>query len=33
LHAARDGEPAELETPLEFTIERQALRVLVPPPR
>jgi diacylglycerol kinase family enzyme len=32
LHAARDGEPAELETPLEFTIERQALRVLLPPP-
>jgi diacylglycerol kinase family enzyme len=31
LHTARDGEPAELETPLEFTIEAQALRVLLPP--
>jgi diacylglycerol kinase family enzyme len=33
LHAARDGEPAELETPLEFTVEPQALRVLLPPGR
>jgi len=33
LHAAKDGEPADLETPLEFTIERQALRVLLPPGR
>ena len=33
LHAARDGEPAELETPLEFTIEPRALRVLLPPRR
>ena len=31
LHAARDGEPAELDTPLEFTIEPRALRVLLPP--
>lgn len=31
LRAAIDGEPAELETPLRFRIERQALRVLVPP--
>jgi diacylglycerol kinase family enzyme len=29
--AAVDGEPAELETPLEFRVEAQALRVLVPP--
>ncbi|MFN2469095.1 MAG: diacylglycerol kinase family protein [Gaiellaceae bacterium] len=28
--AAVDGEPAELETPLEFRIEPKALRVLVP---
>jgi diacylglycerol kinase family enzyme len=33
LHAARDGEPAELDTPLEFTLEPQALRVLLPPGR
>jgi diacylglycerol kinase family enzyme len=33
LHAARDGEPAELDTPLEFTVEPQALRVLLPPDR
>ena len=31
LHAAIDGEPARLETPLEFEIEPGALRVLVPP--
>jgi len=31
LHAARDGEPADLDTPLEFTIEPRALRVLLPP--
>jgi diacylglycerol kinase family enzyme len=31
LHAARDGEPAELETPLEFSIAPGALRVLLPP--
>ena len=30
VHAAIDGEPAELETPLEFTIEPGALRVLLP---
>ena len=29
--AAIDGEPARLETPLEFRIEPRALRVLVPP--
>jgi len=33
LQAARDGEPTELETPLEFTIEPRALRVLLPPRR
>ena len=33
LHAARDGEPAELETPLEFRVEPSALRVLLPPGR
>jgi diacylglycerol kinase family enzyme len=33
LQAAIDGEPTELETPLEFRIERQALRVLLPPDR
>jgi diacylglycerol kinase family enzyme len=33
LEAARDGEPTELETPLEFTIEPRALRVLLPPDR
>jgi diacylglycerol kinase family enzyme len=31
LQAAVDGEPAELDTPLEFRIEPGALRVLVPP--
>ena len=31
LHAARDGEPTELDTPLEFTIEPRALHVLLPP--
>jgi diacylglycerol kinase family enzyme len=31
LQAAMDGEPVELETPLSFTIEPGALRVLVPP--
>jgi diacylglycerol kinase family enzyme len=31
LRAAVDGEPALLETPLEFTIEPRALRLLVPP--
>lgn len=31
LRAAVDGEPEELETPLEFAIEPAALRVLVPP--
>jgi diacylglycerol kinase family enzyme len=31
LQAAMDGEPVELETPLRFTIEPRALRVLVPP--
>jgi diacylglycerol kinase family enzyme len=30
LHAAVDGEPELLETPIRFTIERQALRVLLP---
>ena len=29
--AAIDGEPAELETPLEFRIEPRALRLLLPP--
>jgi diacylglycerol kinase family enzyme len=33
LRAAIDGEPAPLETPLEFTIEPRALRVLLPPDR
>lgn len=33
LEAARDGEPTVLETPLEFTIEPGALRVLLPPGR
>lgn len=33
LEAAIDGEPELLETPVEFRIEAQALRVLVPPPR
>jgi hypothetical protein len=33
LEAAIDGEPETLETPIEFRIEPQALRVLVPPPR
>jgi diacylglycerol kinase family enzyme len=31
LRAAVDGEPTALETPLEFSIEPGALRVLVPP--
>jgi diacylglycerol kinase family enzyme len=31
LHAARDGEPAELDTPLEFRVEPKGLRVLLPP--
>ena len=31
LPAAVDGEPTRLETPLEFSIEPRALRVLVPP--
>jgi diacylglycerol kinase family enzyme len=31
LRAAIDGEPTALETPLEFSIEPRALRVLVPP--
>ena len=31
VRAAVDGEPAALETPLEFTIEPRALRVLLPP--
>lgn len=31
LRAAVDGEPDRLETPLEFRVEPQALRVLVPP--
>jgi diacylglycerol kinase family enzyme len=31
LRAAVDGEPAALETPLEFSIEPKALRVLLPP--
>jgi diacylglycerol kinase family enzyme len=31
LRAALDGEPVELEPPVEFTIEPRALRVLVPP--
>ena len=31
VHAAIDGEPTTLETPLEFSIEPRALRVLVPP--
>ena len=31
LRAAIDGEPAALETPLEFTAEPRALRVLLPP--
>ena len=33
VRAAVDGEPAVLETPLEFSLKRGALRVLVPPPR
>jgi diacylglycerol kinase family enzyme len=32
LRAAIDGEPTELETPLEFSIQPRALRVLVPAP-
>ena len=31
LEAASDGEPVELESPMCFSIERRALRVLVPP--
>lgn len=31
IKAAVDGEPAAFETPLEFSIDPQALRVLVPP--
>jgi diacylglycerol kinase family enzyme len=31
LQAAVDGEPAALETPLEFSVEPKALRVLLPP--
>ncbi len=31
LRAAIDGEPARLQTPIEFSIEPRALRVLVPP--
>lgn len=31
VHAAIDGEPAVLPTPLEFTIEPRALRVMLPP--
>jgi diacylglycerol kinase family enzyme len=31
LQAAMDGEAVELETPLRFSIEQRALRVLVPP--
>jgi len=31
IHAAIDGEPVVLEAPLEFELEPQALRVLVPP--
>jgi diacylglycerol kinase family enzyme len=31
LHAAMDGEPAKLDSPARFSIEPQALRVLVPP--
>jgi diacylglycerol kinase family enzyme len=31
LRAAIDGEPARLETPIEFRVEPRALRVLVPP--
>jgi diacylglycerol kinase family enzyme len=33
VRAALDGEPAEFSPPIEFTIERQALRVLLPPRR
>jgi diacylglycerol kinase family enzyme len=31
VRAAMDGEPAELESPIGFSIEAQALRVLLPP--
>jgi diacylglycerol kinase family enzyme len=31
LDAAADGEPAVLATPIDFRVERQALRLLVPP--
>jgi diacylglycerol kinase family enzyme len=30
LHAAVDGEPELLDTPIEFRVEPEALRVLVP---
>jgi diacylglycerol kinase family enzyme len=33
LEAAVDGEPEELETPVEFRVQPRALRVLVPPER
>jgi diacylglycerol kinase family enzyme len=33
LQAAIDGEPAELETPLDLRVQPRALRVLVPPGR
>ena len=31
--AAIDGEPVELETPIEFRVEARTLRLLVPPAR
>jgi diacylglycerol kinase family enzyme len=31
IHAAIDGEPVVLETPLAFEVKPRALRVLVPP--
>jgi diacylglycerol kinase family enzyme len=31
IHVALDGEPAALATPLEFTVEPRALRLLLPP--
>jgi diacylglycerol kinase family enzyme len=33
LRAAVDGEPVELETPLELAVEQAALRVRLPDPR
>ena len=33
VHAAIDGEPVVLESPLEFEVRPEALRVRVPPPR